>query len=38
MSEREETRLTRMTNVLPISLAAFFNDMGSDMHNLNMIR
>lgn len=26
-----ETKLTRMKNVLPISLAAFFNDMGSDM-------
>ena len=26
-----ETKLTSMKNVLPISLAAFFNDMGSDM-------
>lgn len=32
MSEREgEVRLTRIPNVLPICLAAFFNDMGSDM-------
>ncbi|MCD6263450.1 MFS transporter [Candidatus Bathyarchaeota archaeon] len=30
MVERE-VRLTKMTNVLPICLAAFFNDMGSDM-------
>ncbi len=26
-----EVRLTKMTNVLPICFAAFFNDMGSDM-------
>jgi len=27
----DEPRLTKMTNVLPICFAAFFNDMGSDM-------
>jgi MFS family permease len=29
--EESKTKLTKMPNVLPISLAAFFNDMGSDM-------
>ena len=30
MAEKE-VKITKMTNVLPICLAAFFNDMGSDM-------
>jgi len=30
-SEKSEPSLLKMPNVLPISLAAFFNDMGSDM-------
>lgn len=30
-SNTSEQKLTKMPNVLPISLAAFFNDMGSDM-------
>ena len=29
--EEAETKITKMANVLPICLAAFFNDMGSDM-------
>jgi len=29
--QQDDVKITRMTNVLPISLAAFFNDMGSDM-------
>jgi len=29
--EDGEVRITRLTNVLPICFAAFFNDMGSDM-------
>jgi MFS family permease len=29
--EGAETKITKMKNVLPICLAAFFNDMGSDM-------
>ncbi|RLI07247.1 hypothetical protein DRO24_03430 [Candidatus Bathyarchaeota archaeon] len=31
MTEGEDVKLTEMTNVLPICLAAFFNDMGADM-------
>ena len=30
-NQEDETRITRLTNVLPICFAAFFNDMGSDM-------
>ena len=29
--EGAETKITKMANVLPICLAVFFNDMGSDM-------
>jgi len=31
MESKQQSNLLKMPNVLPISLAAFFNDMGSDM-------